>query len=717
MSALEEGQKFGRYRVIRRLGSSISGISYEAEDTVLHRKVALKLLHPQATLPDAARRQFFRDMQGIATLTHPNLAAILDYGDVDGQLYIVRRYIGPGSLLSNEGRLWYQAPLSVLAAATYMHQLAQALTLIHNYGYTHSALTFSNILVLRGPTAEYETDFAPFLLADMGAAQFVRRFSPSSPPNYPITAAPEQLKGRAIPASDQYALAVLLYFWLTGRLPFQGTPAEVEQLKFTETFPLLHIYNPAVTLTQEGIIRRALSVYPEDRYPSTLAFAETFLGTTRHTTPLPEIAEITFESETHTTSPEFETEHPLSTTPTPGETKPATPGEAALVLHIEAESAAPGEAASTIPAVPPAVQSAQASPAETVVPEPVQVDPVTEKLLQSDPDQEKDNALFISSVQDNTQDALKEATLTLEAMLNQLLQSEMRMSETHNHALRAEQEQPSAPIPQVEPDVPQPGPATQPTPEPIPTPEPAPLDQPEPQQPEVEPAPEIIPPAPDIAQPVPDPTPFPEPSPDPDPAKDQAAVLYLVHSTEPLPQNGQPETTAATDEQSSEEIFNATATFTVQSRYLLEPYEIALEQDEMTIGHAGSSDILLDMDVKVSRHHALLRREEEGYVIYDTRSVHGVIVNGQKLTNEEGSILRDGDQVSDWGLRTAISCANPTVYGPGNPGTRTPLALSVKKRPGQHTPPGHIIVSGVMIALAAHCGRGRSTRSLCSNRQ
>jgi len=102
MQVLQEGQRFERYRIQRCLSSSVSGTSYEAGDTLLLRKVTLKLIHPWATLSDAARRQFFREMQGISTLTHPYLAAVLDYGEVDGQLYIARRYVTPGSLLGSE---------------------------------------------------------------------------------------------------------------------------------------------------------------------------------------------------------------------------------------------------------------------------------------------------------------------------------------------------------------------------------------------------------------------------------------------------------------------------------------------------------------------------------------------------------------------------------------------------------------------------------------
>src|SRR6266480_5634671 len=119
MSTLLEGQLFERYRIQRLLGNSVSGESYEAEDTMLLRKVTLKLIYPWATLSDPARRQFFREMQGISILNHPYLAAVLDYGEINGRLYVVRRYVTSGSLLSSDGRLWFQPPFSISDAIHY----------------------------------------------------------------------------------------------------------------------------------------------------------------------------------------------------------------------------------------------------------------------------------------------------------------------------------------------------------------------------------------------------------------------------------------------------------------------------------------------------------------------------------------------------------------------------------------------------------------------
>ncbi len=409
MPTLETGQKFERYRIIQWLGSGVSGESYEAEDTMLLRKVTLKLIHPMATMSDAARRQFFREMQGTSILNHPYLASVLDYGEFDGKLYVARRYINNGSLLGSNGRLWFRAPLEVFDAIQYGHQLAQVLQLIHNRGYLHGALTFANILVLRGPNLLNESDYAPFLLADVGLTNFVRRFGElnSPPPPLPITAAPEQLYKRIIPASDQFALAVVLYFWLVGRPPYFGSPEEIEQLKLTETITPLSSFNPNITIEQEGVILRALSVSPEDRYHSVLAFTNALLAT------LPPIAQLV-----------------------------GTQGH----------------------------------------------------------------------------------------------QSEMRY-------------------------------------------------------------------------------------------QDPAIIGHLI----------------------------------IISPYTEEPYAVKLQADEMTIGRAGSSDILLDRDDLTSRHHALLKRENDRFMIYDRRSANGVQVNGQQIQSDLGFPLTDGDIIKIGNFELTFHSAIPSV--------------------------------------------------------
>ena len=495
MPTLEKGQKFERYRIIQWLGSGVSGESYEAEDTMLLRMVTLKLIHPASTLSEGARRQFFREMQGISNLSHPYLAPVLDYGEFDGKLYVARRYTSNGSLLGNNGRLWFRAPFDVFDAIHYGHQLAQALQHIHNREQVHGALTFANILVLRGPNVENESNYAPFLLADAGLTNFVRRFGEAGGISLPlpISAAPEQLYKRVIPASDQYALAVVLYFWLVGRPPFIGSPEEIEQLKLTETITPLSSLNPRITTEQDGIVLRALSVSPEDRYHSVLAFTNAFLATL-----LPKAQSV---SETVAAN---QTGVPIQIDSTP-------------TLHSPADS--------TPEALPQSV-----SDPEMLQREP---SPITQPELPPEPE---------SDVQSATD----------------------HMS------------QPVLPGPQPSSEL-----GEQETPHPAELP----------------------------------------------------SVAQLSDTQEYLPEK-------------QDQLTTVIAHLIINSPYTETPYTIELQNDETTIGRAGSSDILLDRDDLTSRHHALLRREHDRYVLYDRRSANGVQVNGEQLQGDSGFRLVDGDHIS-----------------------------------------------------------------------
>ena len=281
MSPLAAGQKFGRYSIRRYLGTGTSGESYEAEDIALQRPVTLKLIHPWSLLPDSTRRQFFREMQDICALDHPSLVPLHDYGELNSWLFIARRYVDPGPLLSREGRDRYRLPMALPHALQYADQLAGVLMYAHSHGHLHGSLTLSNIFALSNRQRSTGQRSVSLLISDFGLTYFVRRFGKPPASFFPITAAPEQFSGNTVPASDQYALAVLLYFWLTNRLPFAGTPEIVEQHKKSGTIiPPSHI-EPAITPEQSTIILRALSVSPEDRYNSVLQFVNALRASMR----------------------------------------------------------------------------------------------------------------------------------------------------------------------------------------------------------------------------------------------------------------------------------------------------------------------------------------------------------------------------------------------------------------------------------------------------
>ncbi|MBA2287943.1 MAG: FHA domain-containing protein, partial [Ktedonobacteraceae bacterium] len=618
--------------------------SYEAEDAMLSRQVVLKLIHPWSPLADSARRQFFREMQGISMLNHPSLAAVLDYGEMHGQLYIARRYLSSGSLLSNEGRLWFRPPLGIAESIQYGQQLAQGLDHIHTLGYLHGSLTFSNILVVRGPGPVQEPGYAPFLLADIGLANYVRRFGRPPATPLPITAAPEQIGKRVTPASDQFALAVVLYFWITGRPPYFGSPEEVEQLKLTETMTSLISLNPKVTMEQEGIIRRALSVYPDERYPSIRAFADALLATLRPKPALTPLSELSMPPQsTRAPEPVLELESTSNSEPilapnsVPVSEPPVSEPDVQLEFQpaVEAEPAFASDSLSMPQAEPetglqPEVSGPEAIPVNAVSQQaqPVETSPAAQEELIA--------LTFIEAV---PADSMVQAPLQVNAATDDSSGPEL--------------------VPTPEP-IPLPDPHPNPGPTPIPTPPPAPETIPGPTpEPVPPPAPEPLSvPPPAAPVPIPDPlTPIPMPIPAPPQPAELPASEGSIPTT-PAPQAYEQDTPAKLP--TSEADMSATPVpqayeqampafmpvrLVISPPSAEEPYEYIVEQDEVTLGRAGSSDVLLEQDTLTSRHHALLKREEGGYMVYDRRSANGVFVNGQPVP-ESGYMLADGDHIS-----------------------------------------------------------------------
>jgi serine/threonine protein kinase len=557
MPTLEPGHVFERYRVIRWLGSGVSGESYEAEDAMLMRKVTLKLIQPQSTLPDAARRQFFRELQGTSALNHPYLAPILDYGELHSRLYIARKFVSNGSLLGTEGRLWFRSPLNEADAIHYTHQLAQVLHYIHARGYLHGGITFSNILVLRGPNIENEPDHAPFLLADVGLAHFARRFGREQKTPLPITAAPEQFSKRVTPASDQFALAVLLYFWLAGRPPYIGAPEEIEHLKLTEAVTPLTSLNQRITIEQSGILLRALSVYPEDRYPSIMAFAEALLKT------LPPVI------------------------PTVPKTEPAqldgytVPSSVPAVEEREEEPAPAASPVSetTVQVAPDFDREPSVTPVLTIESElPETPVPSAAEELESAPDTSfgaiPETEPAISFERDSKEVESDEAQHEYSSFAALI---EPESAETESDFSQSTYMEFAIPSKQ---------------------------DSPETEQESGEVAAE------------------------PDIKVEQLASVAVEPA--PILQEVQPKI----------------ARVIITSPSMDEPAEVRLEGDEYTIGRAGSSAILLDRDNLTSRHHALLKRESNRYLLFDLRSANGVFVNGQKILAENEYELLDGDHIS-----------------------------------------------------------------------
>ena len=612
MPVLENDQIFDRYRIIRWLGNGGAGESYEAEDRSLLRKVTLKLIHPWSTLSDAARRQFFREMQGISALTHPYLASILDYGEIDGKLYVARRFVSSGSLLGPDGRLWFRPPLAVPDAFTYAHQLAQVLQYIHQHGYLHGSLTFANVLVLRGPNAEHDEDYAPLLVADIGLANFVRRFGQPQVKTLPVSAAPEQLGRRARPASDQFALAVLLYFWLAGRPPYLGTPDEVEKLKLTETITPLSILNPGVTPEQDSLILRALGAYPENRHLSALAFTEALQASLAADAQTPRAAFNSF--------PELEPTPRANLQPVPRESQQITP---LPERPDQSEEARADLAASTSPILPDEHLTPTAPPPEAA-PEPLPSIPTTEPIARSPL-----------------------------AEISQIVPPQPTIPETprvEEHALQAALAHPGEEG-QTSPE--QPAPDTQPS---VNDEQIEQIDMGLVEQTETRTS------AGPLSQVRPITTELPETK-----VEHKQSIQDLVSANEratTLPSTEQatvqisepgvatPESQTVSEEQTAPDGSSSATNLNgiapcllIASPYDDHIYEFTLTAQEINIGRARASDLRLELDNLTSRNHAQIKREGERIFILDKHSSNGVYINGQRIQCARAYELADGDHI------------------------------------------------------------------------
>jgi len=298
-----EGLQLGRYRLIRLIGSGGMGEVYLAEDTHIDRQVAIKLFRNEGTRyagvdgSKKAARLFQREMKAIALLDHPHILPLFDYGEesVNGLLliYMVMSFRKDGSL-ATWLRQHTSKPLTPEHVEHFLQQAADALQHAHDRQLIHRDVKLSNFLI-RGK--KEKPDHPDLLLADFGIAKFKTAIPSVSSAirGTPTYMAPEQWKGQASTATDQYALAVMVYELLTGSPPFKGG---LEQVMYQHLHappdPPSTLYS-SVPAGIDSVILRALEKKPEDRFDSMSAFAHAFQEVLR--SPDPSVALHTARSE------------------------------------------------------------------------------------------------------------------------------------------------------------------------------------------------------------------------------------------------------------------------------------------------------------------------------------------------------------------------------------------------------------------------------------
>jgi putative two-component system response regulator len=258
------GAVVGSYRVLERIGRGGMATVCRAYQPALDRQVALKVLPEFFAEEETYRERFQREAMSVARLRHPNILQVFDFGDADGIAYIVMELVEGGPLSDRLGE-----PMQLDAVLSLLEPLAAALDYAHSRGVLHRDIKPSNVLLREDGTP---------VLADFGLAKLAgarRRLTESGmvmgTPEY---MSPEQAGDDHVgPASDRYAMAVVAYEMLTGRVPFQGdTPAAVLISHVTRAMPSTKELGGELSAHIEDVLRRGLAKNPDDRYPSASTF-------------------------------------------------------------------------------------------------------------------------------------------------------------------------------------------------------------------------------------------------------------------------------------------------------------------------------------------------------------------------------------------------------------------------------------------------------------
>jgi serine/threonine protein kinase len=256
------GQQFGNYRLVRLIGRGGFADVYLGEHVYLNTKVAIKIL--QTKVADGELEAFLKEARTIASLVHPHIVRVMDFGVASDTPFLVMDFALNGTLRQRHPK-GTQLPLATIVP--YVRQVAEALQYAHDEKFIHRDIKPENMLLGRRDEV---------LLSDFGIADIAQSSRYQGTRETAGTAAymaPEQIQGRPRPTSDQYALGIVVYEWLSGDRPFRGSFTELCAQHIYAPPPSLHEKMPAISPHVEQVVVTALAKDPHQRFKSIRAFA------------------------------------------------------------------------------------------------------------------------------------------------------------------------------------------------------------------------------------------------------------------------------------------------------------------------------------------------------------------------------------------------------------------------------------------------------------
>lgn len=259
-----------RYQVLRRLGEGGMGRVYLAEHVKMTRQCALKVMNAQIVNDEDSAQRFAREASNAARIIHPNVAAVFDYGESDGVVYLVMEYVDGEPLSRLLERDGVVPPHRALDIA---RQVAEGLIAAHELGIVHRDLKPDNILLTRARSGREVAKVVDFGIAKaMSESREDRLTQTGLVIGTPEYMSPEQLVGDPVDArSDIYSLGCILFQMLTGQLPFDApTREQIIKKRLAEAPPHARDLLPGLPDPLDRVVRTMLARSPMDRYPSAL---------------------------------------------------------------------------------------------------------------------------------------------------------------------------------------------------------------------------------------------------------------------------------------------------------------------------------------------------------------------------------------------------------------------------------------------------------------